>query len=159
MDLETINLSSVWFGVGCNIGWVTSAWWGYPNGKRFHICNWIIFFAISSFAILEEITFALLIAMLSNTQICFSSKEMNLMCTPQNSYIFTIVLSPTLNGHFQNQCTMWVSKKKYMILNSVFLKTIWTEFSSNVLQNLFYVRKENGAIGVFWNWIDFKENN
>ena len=24
MDLETINLSSVWFGVGCNIGWVTS---------------------------------------------------------------------------------------------------------------------------------------
>ena len=23
-DLETINLSSVWFGVGCNIGWVTS---------------------------------------------------------------------------------------------------------------------------------------
>ena len=25
-DLETINLSSVWFGVGCNIGWVTSAY-------------------------------------------------------------------------------------------------------------------------------------
>ena len=23
-DLETINLSSIWFGVGCNIGWVTS---------------------------------------------------------------------------------------------------------------------------------------
>ena len=27
MDLETINLSSVWFGVGCIIGWVTSDIW------------------------------------------------------------------------------------------------------------------------------------
>ena len=25
MDLETINLSSIWFGRSCNIGWVTSA--------------------------------------------------------------------------------------------------------------------------------------
>ena len=26
MDLETINLSSVWFSCSCNIGWVTSVW-------------------------------------------------------------------------------------------------------------------------------------
>ena len=29
MDLETINLSSVWFGVGSNIGWVTSEIWTF----------------------------------------------------------------------------------------------------------------------------------
>ena len=26
MDLETINLSSIWFGCSCNIGWVTSVY-------------------------------------------------------------------------------------------------------------------------------------
>ena len=33
VDLETINLSSVWFGVGCNIGWVTSEYAFESSGE------------------------------------------------------------------------------------------------------------------------------
>ena len=52
MDLETINLSSVWFGVGCNTGWVTS---GVVNSqcwtKFYYYC--CVFIQIGRFFLLN----------------------------------------------------------------------------------------------------------
>ena len=102
MDLETINLTSVWFGVGCNIGWVTSVWtmpilifspvqiiMRHPlfsiKGKKLnkHVVN------IISFLEKEKVLNAILGLKISNYLIFAGKRFMNFRKDLHNTLFFT----------------------------------------------------------------------